>query len=299
MVADCTTQVEQVSNCKKRKVELSFDGGDITSDGGALLLREAEKDLGLLSKVSSLIPEWRSKGMVYHSIEKMLRQRVFGICLGYEDLNDLSTLRNDPSIQTAADSVQELASPSTLCRLENNIDETCLMPISEMLVDVFLGSYLKPPKSIILDIDSTDDEVHGNQEGRYFSAFYDHYCFQPLYVYCGDHLLASYLRPGWVSSGHNCSAVIKLLVKKIRSKWPDVQIVVRGDSGFQKPRLLSWCDDNDVDYVIGVAKNSVLLSMSGHLIKKAAEKFENTGKKQNTFPVFTMQLEAGIGRGEL
>lgn len=283
MGTECTTIVPQITACKKRKIDVNFDGGNVTSDGGILLLRAADKALGLVKKVASVISDHRRLGSRVHSIENMIRQRVFAICLGYEDLNDHDTLRKDPAIQTAIDCIEDLASPSTLCRMENNIDPSCLMPMSEVIVDTFLDSYPKPLETIVLDFDSTDDLVHGQQDGRYFNAYYDHYCFHPLYVFCGHHLLASYLRPGYVHSGHNARAVLKLLVEKIRSKWPKVKIVFRGDSGFQNSQLLTWCDNNGVDYVIGVAKNSRLLEMASYLMDKAEVKFDDTGKKAKYF----------------
>ena len=210
----------EFSPLKRRKVEAEFSGGEITSDAGPLLLRQADRQLGLLKKVASVVDDRRRQELVQHSLLSMLRQRVYGLALGYEDLNDHQELRKDSAIQTAADHLHWLASAPTLCRMENAVSREDAVAIQRVMIEQFIASFDKSPRKLILDFDATDDAVHGNQQGRFFHGYYDHYCFLPLYVFCGDQLLVSYLRPSNIDGAKHSWAILALLVKRLRQQWP-------------------------------------------------------------------------------
>ncbi len=279
----CTTRAIEFSRCKGRKVEGKFNGGDITSDGGVLLLREADRKLGLTERIINRLVDSRRKKSCRHSLGDMLRQRVYAIAQGYEDLNDHDTLRNDAVFQSAVNRDAALASPSTLCRFENRADQSMLWNMSTALVEVFIESFDRAPEELILDFDSTDDAVHGEQVGRFFHGYYDHYCFLPLYVFCGNHLLAAYLRPSNIDNAKNAWAILALLVKRFRQVWPQVRIIFRGDSGFCRHRMFDWCEKNGVFYLVGIAQNSRLLEQSHSLICGAERLCQATGEKQRIF----------------
>jgi hypothetical protein len=275
------------SSLKSQKVVVDFDGGRLTSDSGGLLLREADRQLGLIRRLATCIPDPRDPLLTIHDQETMLAQRVFGIALGYEDLNDHDTLRDDPLFSVLADKMPDpdepLASSPTLCRFENRIDRQSLVRMSEVFVETFIASHEHPPKELILDFDATDDLVHGTQEQRFFHGYYDDYCFLPLYVFCGDQLLAAYLRPSNIDAPLHTRAIVKLLVRRFREEWPDVKIIVRGDSGFCRWRLMRWCDNNSVFYVLGLAKNKVLQRMAEPFMAQAEAAFKRSGDKQRQF----------------
>ncbi len=282
-MTNCNTVPIRFSSCKRRLVQASFSGGDITSDGGSVLLREMDRQLNLSSSVARVLEDSRDKKKVQHDQLSLLRQRVYGICLGYEDLNDHSSLRKDPLIQTVLGKDSALASPSTLCRFENSMGRDEAVAIHKVLVEQFVSSFPQPPDELVLDFDATDDVVHGQQEGRFFHGYYDHYCFLPLYVFCNDQLLVSYLRPSKIDGAKHAWAILSLLVKRFRQSWPQVRIIFRGDSGFCRWRMLSWCDKNDVGYIVGIAKNKRLNQMSQTLHDSAAAMYEETGEKQRLF----------------
>jgi hypothetical protein len=220
----------------------------------------------------------------------MIAQRVTAIAMGYEDLNDHKTLRSDPAFQVAAGKLPEpditLASPPTLCRLENRVDRKALVAMAAVLVDQFIASHGDHPEHLLLDFDATDDRVHGRQEGRFFHGYYDHHCFLPLYVFCGDDLLVSYLRPSNIDASKHTRAVLKLLVQKFRAAWPTVKITIRGDSGFCRHRLMRWCDSQGIGYVLGLAKNPVLTRLARDEIERADRQFLRTGQPQRLFGSF-------------
>jgi len=224
-----------------------------------------------------------SKGKCDHSLQDMLRQRVYALALGYEDLNDHVTLRKDTALQTAVGRDTDLASNTTLCRFENRATRKMCWQISRELVAVFIESHAKPPRQLILDFDATDDPVHGHQVGRFFHGYYDSYCFLPLYVFCGHQLLAAYLRPSNVDPAKGAWAILKLLVQRLREVWPDVQIVFRADSGFCRHHMLNWCDKYGIDYIVGIAKNSRLLEEAQPLIHEAQRRFDTSDQKQRLF----------------
>jgi len=268
---------------RRRKIEAEASGGDITSDGGVLLLREADKRLGLMKAVNEAVVDIRCAGKVKHSQLSMLRQRVYGLCLGYEDLNDHDSLRTDPAIQSAVERSDTLASQCSLGRLERQFVRQDAVDIHGVLVDQFIQSFDRPPKELILDFDATDDPVHGNQEERFFHGYYDHYCFLPLYVFCGSQLLVSYLRPSKIDGAKHSWAILALLVKRLRQAWPSVKIIFRADSGFCRQRMLSWCERRGVFYIVGIARNKRLEAQISGLKKTAQKNFNRTWEKARLF----------------
>lgn len=282
-MAECTTTTDLFPACKSRKVEVDFEGGDITSDAGSLLLRQMDRKIGLTWDLNKVLDDPRRKGSCEHTQLAMLRQRIYGLILGYEDLNDHDTLRDDLALQTAVESDKVLASSPTLCRLENRADRETARQVANLIVEKFIQSFKTAPKRLVLDFDATDDPVHGQQEGRFFHGYYDHYCFLPLYVFCGSQLLVSYLRPSNIDGARHAWAILKLLVKRMREVWPDVEIIFRGDSGFCRWRMLRWCDNNGVGYIVGLAKNKRINALAADLMEQAEEQYEATGIKQRIF----------------
>lgn len=273
--------------CRRRRVEADFSGGEITSNGGVLLLRQADRLSGLTASLAERLEDGRQRGKVEHRFVDMLRQRVYGIALGYEDVNDHAALRHDLALQTAAERDRALASPSTLSRFENRAERDWAWAVHEVLVDSFIASHSEPPEELILDFDATDDAVHGKQEGRFFHGYYDHYCFLPLYVFCGERLLVSYLRPSKIDGAKHAWAILGLLVKRLRRAWPGVRIVLRGDSGFCRQRMLGWCERKGVGDIVGLAKNARLNRLAGAWMNRAARDFEASRDKQRLFGEFT------------
>lgn len=286
-MTECSTDAIGFTGHHRRQVVADFKGGRLTSDAGIVLLREVDKQLGLIDSINACLPDPRDPRFTIHEQRSMLAQRIFSIALGYEDLNDQQTMREDPALQTAVDCEPDeespLASPPTLCRLENRVKRRALVRMSQVLVETFLNSYDKPPQEITLDFDATDDPIHGSQEGRFFQGYYQHYCFLPLYVFCGGHLLCAYLRPSNIDAARHSRAITKLLVEAIRHRWPEVKITIRGDSGFCRWRLMRWCEKHGVFYVFGLARNPVLERRIDRLMEKAETIFEATGEKQRLF----------------
>jgi Transposase DDE domain group 1 len=217
----CNADPMTFSRLGSKAVVADFQGGRLTTDAGALLLRKLADRLGLFDAIDAAIPEPRDPALIVHDQRAMLAQRVTALALGYEDLNDHQTLRADPALQLAASRTPEqarpLASPPTLCRLENRIDRKALIRIAEVLVDQFIAAHPEPSESLILDFDATDDPIHGKQERRFFHGYYDHHCFLPLYAFCGDELLTAYLRPSDIDAAKHSCAVLKLLARKLRA----------------------------------------------------------------------------------
>jgi len=294
-MTDCTTQPLLFSSLGSQKIQADFQGGALTSDAGALLLREVDKRLGLIDALNRCIPDPRHEFYIAHRQKTLLAQRIFGIALGYEDLNDHQTLRQDPVIQLVTErGIQDdlpLASPPTLCRLENRVDRKSLAAIAGVFVEQFIASHSSPPEEIILDFDPTDDPVHGNQEKRFFHGYYDHHCFLPLYVFCGRQLLVAYLRPSNIDASLHSRAILKLLVQRFRQAWPGVRIIFRGDSGFCRWKLMRWCDRNEVGYIIGLARNAVLERLAQPWRDASRTRFEQTGQKQRIFGELTYAAE--------
>jgi hypothetical protein len=291
-MTECNSQPIEFSSLGRRMVQADFDGGSITSDAGALLLREVDRRIGLVDRLNAVIPDPRNQALITHQQSTMLRQRIFAIAMGYEDGNDHQSLREDPLMQLITqrgiDPDQPLASPPTLCRLENRVSRDAVADIAKVLVEVFIASHAAPPEELVLDFDATDDAVHGHQVNRFFHGYYDQYCFLPLYVFCGHHLLVSYLRPANVDAATHAWAILGLLVKRFRAAWPGVKIIFRADSGFCRWKMLRWCDRNDVGYVVGLAKNKRLEPLAKEAMDQAAELFRQAGdgKPQRVFTEF-------------
>jgi hypothetical protein len=286
-MTDCNTRAVEFSSLGRRAIVADFAGGTLTSDAGALLLREADRQLGLTEALDWVIPDPRNPALVTHQQLTMLRQRIFGIAMGYEDGNDHQDLRKDPLMQIlterGVDQDQPLASPPTLCRLENRLDRKTLVAMSRVIVESFIRRHKTPPKELVLDFDATDDAVHGNQVGRFFHGYYDHYCFLPLYVFAGDDLLVAYLRPANQDGATHAWAILSLLVKRFRQVWPQVKIIFRGDSGFCRWKLLRWCERHQVGYIVGLARNQRLEAMARGWMQQAESQFKLTGTKQRLF----------------
>ncbi len=282
-MTDCIQESLAFPACRKRAVAADFTGGDISSNGGVLLLRAADRRLGLTAAAARLLNDPRDRALCRHSARDQLRQRVYGLALGYEDLNDHAALRHDLALQTAVERVSPLASAPTLCRFEHWADRATAVALNGLLVEQFIAAFDAPPEEIVLDLDATDDPVHGRQKGRFFHGFYDHYCFLPLYVFCGDHLLVAYLRPSNIDAARHAWAIVALLVKRLRQAWPGVRIVLRGDSGFCRHRMLGWCERHEVGYIVGLAKNSRLNGLAAPWIDDAKAGFAETRQTQRRF----------------
>ena len=290
-MTECYESPLPFASLNRRQLVADFSGGVLTSDAGALLLRQADRQLGLLDALDAAIPDPRRPDLILHPQRTLLAQRVFGIACGYEDLNDHQQLRRDPLWQAIADhpspdSLPELASPPTLCRLENRIRRKTLFDISAAIVETFIRSHAEPPQELVLDFDATDDVVHGHQENRFFHGYYDNYCFLPLYVMCGDHLLVAYLRPSKIDAALHAGVILKLLVKRFRQQWPNVRIIVRGDSGFCRHRVMNWCERNNVHYLLGLARNKILQRNVQFWLDQVKQQHDVDGQTHRVFREF-------------
>jgi signal recognition particle subunit SEC65 len=230
--------------------------------------------------------------LIQHSVRDMLRQRVYGLALGWEDLNDHTALRQDVAMQTAVGVDEAVASAPTLCRLENNADRASCVGLHEVLVDQFIASFKSAPEELILDFDATDNPLYGQQEGRFFHGYYDSYCYLPLYVFCGQQLLCAYLRPSRIDGAKHAGAILKLLVKRLRQVWPSVRIVFRGDSGFCRQRIINYCERAGVHYIIGLARNPRLQAITEFMELAMQDAFEETGLKQREIAEFVYAAQS-------
>jgi hypothetical protein len=282
-VTECYQTSIPFSPVKRHKVEADFSGGDITSNAGIPLLAQVDQQMNLTRSVARALDDTRRKASCDHSLAELLKQRIYALALGYEDLNDHNELRHDLALQTAASRVETLASPATLCRLEQRSDREAAVAIHKILFQQFVDAHDRPPKRLILDFDATDTPLHGDQEGRFFHGYYDHYCFLPLYVFCGRHLLVSYLRRSDIDAAKHSWAILSLLVKALRQRWPKVEITFRGDSGFCRWKILRWCDRHQVRYIVGLAQNKRLRARSAPWIDLAELQYALTDKKQRVF----------------
>src|SRR5437870_83472 len=271
MSTECNQFVFGFHPLKQREIRAQFDGGAITSDGGGLLLREVEKRIGMLRQFAACFTDYRNADLIEHTVEEMVAQRVYGLALGYEDLNDHEELRNDPLlavlVEKANPSQEALAGKSTLNRLELTRETASRRErykkivldhgaVDRLLVQVFLEAHREAPQEIILDLDATDDPLHGKQEGRFFHGYYGHYCYLPLYIFCGEFLLCARLRPSNIDAPAGSVEELRRIVEQIRSAWPRVRMVVRGDSGCCRGGLIAWGEAEGVDYQQGMAKNN-------------------------------------------
>ena len=296
----------------RRKVIGKFDGGNITSDAGGLLLRETEKKTGIVWQFAKCFTDLRDPDRIEHSVTELIAQRVFGLALGYEDLNDHDELRRDPLLAALVgkedpegetrirkqDKGKAMAGKSTLNRLE--LTSACpteaerrykkiIMKedeIDRLFVDVFLQAQTEAPDEIILDVDATDDPLHGNQEGRFFHGYYMNYCYLPLYIFCGEFLLCARLRPSNIDASEGTVEELERIVGQIRDAWPEVKIIVRGDSGFCREKIMQWCEAHAIDYVFGLAKNERLKTVIGEELSQARQLYEETGKPARVYKGF-------------
>jgi hypothetical protein len=261
-----------------RAVVASFDGGRITSDAGAVLLGAADRVIGLTRRLAGCFTDARNPAFIEHEVETLVMQRVVGIALGYEDLIDHDELRHDPVLATLAG---KLAARRRNCKLA--ADEAA---IEALFIDLFLDAHRKAPDQITLDLDATDDPLHGHQEGRFFHGYYDCYCYLPLYVFCGRHLLAAKLRRSNIDAAPGAVDEIARIVRCIRARWPRVRILLRADSGFAREPLMTWCEDNRVDYLFGLARNERLTAEIAVEIEAARVEAEASGKPARRFRDF-------------
>lgn len=282
---NCT---EELGTCKiefgrlgRRVVEGRFDGGSMSSDGGVMLLAQTDRKLGLLEAAARCIADPRSPLLIKHAVRDMLRQRVYGLALGWEDLSDHASLRCDVAMQTAIGVDREVASAPTLCRLEKWADRATAWRLHEVLVEQFIASFKTAPQELVLDFDATDNPLYGQQEGRFFHGYYDCYCYLPLYVFCGQQLLCAYLRPSRIDGARHAAAILKLLVTRLRQQWPQVRIVFRGDSGFCRQRILNYCERAGVHYIVGLARNTRLEQISQFLELAMKDAYNQSGLKVN------------------
>jgi len=304
-MTECTQSEFQFAAHISRQVVARFDGGTMTTDAGGLLLRETDQRLNLLPRLAQCFVDRRSPVLVKHTVQEFVSQRVYGLALGYEDLNDHEQLRDDPVLRMMAGKAevddQPLAGKSTLNRLERNDGSASRYSkitywrdaLDELLVNVFLEAHTSAPDQIVLDVDTTDVALHGGQEGRFFHGYYDAYCYLPLYVFCGEHLLGVRLRQANIDASAGSLREIERILGQIRQCWPEVRIIVRGDSGFCRDELMSWCEEHKVDYVFGFARNERLRRMIAGELAEAVRQFERTQKPARVFTEFEYQTTTG------
>jgi hypothetical protein len=301
MPTECSAESFDFGVVEGRPVEAGFDGGLITSDAGALLLGSTDRAIGMMGRFAACFHDERRAELIEHEVATLVGQRVFAIALGYEDLNDHDELRHDPIMAILAgklaarrEACAPVAGKSTLNRLElSKLAPTRYHKISHnpvairsLFVDLFLEAHERAPRQIILDLDATDDPVHGEQEGRFFHGYYDCYCYLPLYVFCGNHLLLSRLRSAGVDAADGALEEVARLVARIRAQWPRTRILLRADSGFARDDLMSWCEANGVDFLFGLAKNQRLNAVIETELDRAAEKSRRTGRPERCFKSF-------------
>jgi DDE family transposase len=304
-----------------RQVRASFDGGDITSDGGGLLLRQVEEATGIIRQFATCFTDHRDPERIEHSLEHRVAQRVSALALGDEDLNDHDDRRRDPLLAALVgtddptgsqrarprDRGKALAGKSTLNRLEltpvgadsdsRSKKITCQThAVERLFVPLFLQAHRIPPTRIVLDLDATDDPIHGHPLGRFFHGYYKNYCYLPLYIFCGDHLLCARLRPSNIDASVGALKQLKRIINRIRQHWPEVKITIRADSGFGRDEILSWCEANGVDYVIGLAQNSRLVAAISAELDQAKQQYEATRQPARIFAELRYQTDESWSR---
>src|SRR4051794_5807526 len=308
MTTECNSSYLDFPMLGSREVLADFDGGDISSDGGALLLRKTERLTGVIRQFAACFTDHRNPDLTEHTVEELIAQRVYALALGYEDLNDHDDLRRDPLLATVVgkadpkgkarrrprDRGKALAGKSTLNRLELTpvgADEgsrykkiVCRThDVERLFVSLFLQAHSRPPERIVLDLDATDDPIHGHQLGRFFHGYYKGYCYLPLYIFCGDHLLCARLRPSDIDACAGAVKHLRQIVAQVRQAWPQVQITIRADSGFCREEIMAWCEANDVDYVLGLAQNTRLKAMITTEAEQARLEFERAKEASRVF----------------
>jgi DDE family transposase len=276
----------------RRVVEGRFDGGSMTSDAGVMLLGAVDRKLGLIEAAARCIADPRSPLLIKHAVRDMLRQRVYGLALGWEDLNDHAALRCDVAMQTAVGVDREVASAPTLCRLEKWADRATAWRLHRVLLEQFISSFKSAPEELVLDFDATDNPLYGQQEGRFFHGYYDSYCYLPLYVFCGQQLLCAYLRPSRIDGAQHAAAILKLLVRQLRQAWPNVRIIFRGDSGFCRQRIVNYCERAGVHYIVGLARNARLQAQVEYVHLAMKEHYEHSGVKQRLVGEFSYAAQS-------
>lgn len=300
MPTQCNAEQLEFSCVERRRVVAAFDGGTVSSDAGGLLLQRADQAIGLIDRLAGCFIDERDADLIEHSVRTLIGQRVFGMALGYEDLNDHESLRRDPVFGALLGKLEPkrradcaaLAGKSTLNRLElhecaGSTRYHKIRPdagaIERLWVDLFLDAHAAAPSEIILDLDATDDPLHGHQEGRFFHGYYDGYCYLPLYIFCGEHLLCAKLRRSNIDGAAGAREEVERMVAQIRERWPSVKIILRADSGFCREELMSWCEQNAVDYVFGLAKNVRLVRSIGAELQVAAAESRATQRPARRF----------------
>ena len=301
MPTECSAEQFDFGIVEGRAVEAAFDAGLVTSDAGALLLGATDRAIGLVDRFAACFRDHRRRDLIEHAVTTLVGQRVFGIALGYEDLNDHDELRHDPVLAVLAGKLSAkradcapVAGKSTLNRLElSRAEPTRYHKIAQdegaieaLPVTLFLEAHERPPRQIILDLDATDDPLHGHQEGRFFHGYYDCYCYLPLYVFCGRHLLLAKLRPSDIDASAGSVEAIGRIVRQIRARWPHVRILLRADSGFAREALMAWCEENRVDYVFGLARNKRLAAMIEQELAAAQAASDKSGQPARRFKDF-------------
>jgi len=316
MRTGCPAEQLEFQGLGRHAVVGAFDGGKISSNSGGLLLREVEQRTHILKRLAGCFVDHRDARQIEHSVEALIKQRVMGVALGYEDLNDHDTLRHDPLLALLSDASDvsgqtrkrardhgcALAGKSTLNRLEltpstantsSRYKKVVARPeaMDELLVDLFLEAYPTAPDELILDVDATDDPVHGHQEGRFFHGYYREYCYLPLYIFCGEHLVCARLRAADQDGASGTKEELARIIERIRRHWPQTRIIVRGDAGFCRDGLMSWCEAHDVDYVLGLAKNSRLKTALASELAQAHAQYEVTQQAARVFRDFQYQTQ--------
>lgn len=323
MVTECNPTQLEFHALEQRKVIGKFDGGNITSDAGGLLLREVEKRAGIIGGFAKCFEDLRDPELIEHTVAELVAQRVYGLALGYEDLNDHDELRADPLLAVLVgkadpeghdrlrprDKGKAMAGKSTLNRLEltpvqptateQRYKKIIMKPdeIDRLFVDVFLKAHAEAPQQIVLDVDATDDPLHGNQEGRFFHGYYMNYCYLPLYIFCGEFLLCARLRQSNIDASEGTREELEKIVGQIRAAWPEVKIILRGDSGFCREAIMAWCETNDVDFVLGFAKNDRLKAIIANEMEQALHEYQQTQKAARVFTEFLYETRQSWTRG--
>ena len=311
MPTECSADQFDFGTVERRAVEAAFDAGLVTSDAGALLLGATDRAIGMMGRFAACFHDDRQAERIEHEVVTLVGQRVFGIALGYEDLNDHDELRHDPLMAVLAGKLTArhadcapVAGKSTLNRLElSKLEPTRYHKISHnpvaikaLFVDLFIEAHARPPREIILDLDATDDPVHGEQEGRFFNGYYDCYCYLPLYVFCGPHLLVSKLRRASLDAADGAVEEVARVIARIRARWPATRIVLRADSGFARDDLMAWCEANDIDFVLGLAQNERLNGEIKSELDQVAAKSARTGRPERRFKSFMWRTRTSWSR---
>ncbi|KKK98476.1 hypothetical protein LCGC14_2642370, partial [marine sediment metagenome] len=320
-MTQCSKDAIEFKTLGKRSVVADFNGGTITSDAGALLLDKTEEAIDLLGRAAECFVDHRDPDLTEHTVEQLIRQRVFALALGYEDLNDHDELSRDPLLaavvgkfeptgqarRSRLDRDRPLAGKSTLNRLEltgENADAASrykkivldFEAMRSLFVSIFLEAHDESPEQIVIDLNATDDPLHGRQEGRFFHGYYKHYCYLPLYAFCGEHLLAAELRPSKIDASAGTVELLERIVAQVRRSWPEVRIIIRADSGFAREAIMTWCEANGVDYVFGLAKNSRLAAEIAEELGVAEAEWERTGQASRVFKDFGYRTRSSWSR---